>query len=354
MTPPGRAFASDNNAGAHPEILAALAAVNAGHAPAYGADAVTARLQALVTEEFGAAAEVFPLFNGTGGNVVALAAACRPWEAVICADVAHINADEGGAPEAIAGLKLLTVAAPDGKLTPELVEMQAWGFDDVHRARPAIVSITQSTEMGVVYTPVEIRALADQAHALGMRLHVDGARLANAAASLGTSLGAITGGAGADIVTFGGTKNGAIAAEAVITFDPQLAAAVRRLRKTFGQLTSKMRFTSAQFVALLTDRLWHRNAGHANAMAARLAAAVRGVPGVTLCRPVQANGVFAVLPRDVTERLQARHRFYTWNQSTGEVRWMCSWDTTPEDVDAFAADVAAEVGRGRSCGSPGS
>jgi threonine aldolase len=223
------------------------------------------------------------------------------------------------------------------------VASQAWGFDDVHRARPAVVSLTQSTEMGTVYTPAEIRALADQAHAHGMRLHVDGARLANAAASLGVSLAEITSRAGADLVTFGGTKNGAIAAEAVITFDPEITEAVRRLRKTFGQLSSKMRFISAQFVALLSDRVWHRNAAHANAMATRLELAVRGIPGVTICRPVEANGVFAILPPDATAQLQARHRFYTWNPATGEVRWMCSWDTTPEEVDAFAADVARAV-----------
>ena len=340
MIAPRRAFASDNNAGVHPEVLAAVVAANGGHAPAYGSDDLTDRLQTLVKEEFGPDAEAFPLFNGTGGNVVALGSLCRAWEAVVCADVAHVNADEGAAPEAMAGLKLMTVPAPDGKLTAALVETQAWGFDDIHRARPAVVSITQSTEMGMVYTPAEIRALADQAHAHGMRLHVDGARLANAAAALGVSLGEITSRAGADIVTFGGTKNGALGAEAVITFDPELAAAVSRMRKTCGQLASKMRFVSAQFVALLTDRLWQRNAAHANAMAARLGAAVQGIPGVTLCRPVQANAVFAVLPRDTTARLQARQRFYIWNQATGEVRWMCSWDTTPADVDAFAADVA--------------
>lgn len=343
MTSRPRSFASDNNAGACPEVLAAVAAANPGHVPAYGADDATDRLQAVVRAEFGPQAEAFPVFNGTGGNVVALAAVCRAWDAVICTEPAHINADEGGAPEAIAGLKLVTVPAPDGKLTPPLVESQAWGFDDVHRARPAVVSLTESTEMGTVYTPAEIRTLADQAHALGMRLHVDGARLANAAAALGVSLAEITSLAGADLVTFGGTKNGGIAAEAVITFDPELADAVRRLRKTFGQLSSKMRFISAQLTALLTDGVWHRNAAHANAMATRLEAAVRDMPGVTICRPVQANGVFAILPPDATAWLQTRHRFYTWNQATGEVRWMCSWDTSPDDVDAFAADVARAV-----------
>lgn len=343
MTAPRRGFASDNNAGPHPEVLAAVAAVAAGHAPAYGADEVTARLEAAVRREFGPAAEVFPMFNGTGANVVALTALARGRAAAVCAETAHVHVDEGGAPEAIAGLKLWTVPTPDGKLTPALVDMQAWGFDDVHRALPAIVTITQSTELGTVYTPGEIAALADHAHARGMKLHVDGARLANAAAALGTSLGAITAAVGADAVTFGGTKNGTLAAEAVVVFDAETAAAVRRLRKTFGQLPSKMRFISAQLLALLEGDLWRRSAAHANAMAARLAAAVGGVRGVSLSRPVQANAVFAVLDPAVTARLQARHRFYVWNPATGEVRWMCSWDTTPDDVDAFAADVAREA-----------
>ncbi|MFM9059680.1 MAG: threonine aldolase family protein [Planctomycetaceae bacterium] len=343
MTAAWRGFASDNYAGPHPDVLAAVAAATAGHAAAYGGDDVTARLDAAVKREFGPTAEAFPMFNGTGANVVALASLIRGRGAVVCAETAHVHVDEGGAPEAVAGIKLWTVATPDGRLTPALVDTQAWGFDDVHRARPAVVSITQSTELGTVYAPAEIRALADQAHARGMRLHVDGARLANAAASLGVSLGGVTSALGVDAVTFGGTKNGALGAEAVIVFDPETAEAVRRLRKTFGQLPSKMRFISAQLLALLEGDLWRRNASHANAMAARLAAAVGGIPGVSIVRPVQANAVFAVLPADVTARLQARHRFYTWNQVTGEVRWMCAWDTTPADIDAFAADIAREA-----------
>lgn len=337
-----RSFASDNYAGPHPDVLAAVAASTAGHAGAYGDDDVTARLDVAVKREFGPAAEAFPTFNGTGANVVALASLVRGRGAVVCADTAHVHVDEGGAPEAIAGLKLWTVPTPDGRLTPGLVDAQAWGFDDVHRARPAVVSITQSTESGTVYSPAEIAALADHAHARGMRLHVDGARLANAAASLGVSLGAVTSAVGVDAVTFGGTKNGALGAEAVIVFDRDTAESVRRLRKTFGQLPSKMRFISAQLLALLDGELWRRNASHANAMAERLAAAVGGIPGVSIVKPVQANAVFAVLPPDVTARLQTRHRFYTWNRFTGEVRWMCSWDTTPADVDSFAADVARE------------
>ena len=285
------------------------------------------------------------MFNGTGANVVALAALTRGRAGVICTDLAHVHTDEGGAPEALAGLKLWTVPTPDGKLTAAAVETQAWGFDDVHRAKPAVVTITQSTEMGTVYTPAEIAALATQAHGHGMKFHIDGARLANAAAALGVSFAELTSAAGVDAVTFGATKNGALAAEAVIVFDPETADAVRRLRKTHGQLPSKMRFVSAQILALLTDGLWRRPAAHANAMASRLAAAVRGIPGVTITQPVQANAVFVILPPEASARLQARHGFYTWNPATREVRWMCSWDTTPEDVDEFAADVARELGR---------
>jgi threonine aldolase len=345
MTTLRRAFASDNRAGPHPEVLAAVAAVGGGHAVSYGGDDVTAALGAAVRRDFGPRAEAFPMFNGTGANVVALAALTRGRAGVICTDFAHVHTDEGGAPEALAGLKLWTVPTPDGKLTPAAVETQAWGFDDVHRAKPAVVTITQSTEMGTVYTPAEIAALAAQAHGHGMKFHVDGARLANAAAALGVSFAELTSAAGVDAVTFGATKNGALAAEAVIVFDPETADIVRRLRKTHGQLPSKMRFVSAQILALLTDGLWRRTAAHANAMASRLAAAVRGIPGVTITQPVEANAVFVILPSEASARLQARHGFYTWNPATREVRWMCSWDTTPEDVDEFAADVARELGR---------
>jgi threonine aldolase len=343
MTTVWRGFASDNYAGIHPEVLAAIGAVNDGHEVAYGDDTETARLQEIVRSEFGDHANVFPVFNGTGANVVALSAVCSRWEAVICADTAHINCDEGGAPEKVAGLKLHLVPTPDGKLTPALVDLHAWGFGDVHRAQPRVVSITQSTELGTVYTPDEIRALADHAHEHGMALHLDGARIANAAASLGVSLRAITTDVGVDIVSFGGTKNGAMLGEAVIVLNPALRDAIPFLRKSSMQLSSKMRFVSAQLTALLTDQLWRRNAEHANAMAQRLAGHVAGIPGVVLTRPVQANALFPVLPADVTERLQKRFRFYTWNQHTGEVRWMCAWDTTIEDVDAFAAAVAEEM-----------
>ena len=338
-----RGFASDNYAGIHPEVLEAIARANVGHAAAYGDDDETQRLRELVHDHFGPQAEVFPVFNGTGANVVALQAMCRPWEAVICAESAHINVDEGGAPEKVAGLKLWTVPTVDGLLTPELIDVHAVRPGDVHRAQQAVVSITQSSELGTAYSVDELGALVERAHSHGLLVHLDGARIANAAASLGVSMRAITSDVGVDAVSFGGTKNGAMGAEAVIVLNPNLAQSPPFLRKSAMQLASKMRFVSAQLCALLTDDLWLRNATHANGMAQRLEAAVRAIPGVQVMRRVDANAVFAILPPAVTERLQRDFRFYTWDDHTGEVRWMCSWDTTPEDVDDFAAAIAREM-----------
>ncbi len=338
-----RGFASDNYAGVHPQVLAALADANEGHQVAYGEDDYTARLHQVMCGHFGEQAQTYPVFNGTGANVVALQSLTTRWEAIVCAESAHINADEGGAPETMAGLKLLTVPTPNGKLTPDLVDRQAWGFGDEHRAQPAVVSITQTTELGTRYTPDEIAALADHVHDLGMRLHLDGARISNAAAGLGLPLRAFTTDVGVDVLSFGGTKNGLLAAEAVVVLNPDAVTGVHYLRKTSMQLASKMRFFSAQLLALLDSDLWLRSASHANAMAQRLEAAVRAVPGVQVTQPVQANAVFAVLPSDVTQRLQKRFRFYTWDNHTGEVRWMCSFDTTEDDIDTFAAAIAEEM-----------
>ena len=345
MPAPWRGFASDNYAGIHPEVLEAITRANAGHAVAYGDDDETARLHDLVRDHFGPQAEVFPVFNGTGANVVALQSMCRPWEAVICAESAHVNVDEGGAPEKVAGLKLWTVPTTDGLLTPDLVDVHAVRAGDVHRAQQAVVTITQSSELGTAYSVDQLGTLADHVHAHGLRLHLDGARLANAAASLGVSLREITTDVGVDALSLGGTKNGAMGAEAVVVLNPDLAHAVPYLRKSAMQLASKMRFVSAQLSALLTDDLWLRNARHANSMARRLDAAVRAIPGVEVVRRVDANAVFAILPADVTERLQRDYRFYTWDDHTGEVRWLCSWDTTEDDIDTFAAAIAREMSR---------
>lgn len=339
-----RSFASDNYAGVHPEVMAALARVNVGHQVAYGDDEVTAELGVLVKEHFGQAAQAFPVFNGTGANVVAMAAMSTPWSAVVCAQSAHINVDEGGAPEKVAGLKLWQVPTSDGKLTPELIDTQAWGFGDVHRAQPAVLALTQSTELGTVYTVAELAAVVERAKSHDMRVLLDGARIANAAVSLGVTFREFTTDLGVDAVSFGGTKNGAMGAEAIIVLNPDLVSAVGYLRKSDMQLASKMRYVSAQLVALLTDDLWHRNAANSNAMAQRLRDGVGSIDCVMVTREVQANAVFAVLPSDVTARLQQDLGFYTWDQATGEVRWMCSWDTTEADVDKFTAAIKAQIG----------
>ncbi|MFG6475359.1 threonine aldolase family protein [Microbacterium sp. P06] len=341
-----RGFASDNYSGVHPEVLAAISAANDGHQVAYGADVYTARLQEVFAAHLGDGVEAFPVFNGTGANVVGLQSMLPRWGAVVTASTAHINVDEGGAPERVAGIKLLTVPTDDGKLTPELIDREAWGWGDEHRAQPLVVSITQSTELGTVYTPEEVRAIADHIHPRGMRLHMDGARIANAAASLDLPLRAFTRDAGVDVLSFGGTKNGAMIGEAIVVLDPSASEGLRFLRKLNMQLSSKMRFVSAQLIALLEGDLWLRNARHSNALAQRLRAGVEAgiadgsVRGVAFTQPTQSNGVFATLPEGVADRLRERFRFYDWDEARREVRWMCSFDTTEEDVDAFVAAVA--------------
>jgi threonine aldolase len=341
-----RGFASDNYSGIHPEVLAAIATANEGHQIAYGEDAYTARLQQVIAAQFGEGSEAFPLFNGTGANVVGLQSMLPRWGAVVAATSAHINVDEGGAPERVGGIKLLTVPTDDGKLTPDLVDREAWGWGDEHRAQPLVVSITQSTELGTVYTPDEVRALADHAHGLGMRLHMDGSRLSNAAASLGLPLRAFTRDAGVDVLSLGGTKNGAMLAEAIVVLDPEASEGLTFLRKLNMQLASKMRFVSAQLIALYEGDLWLRNASHANAMAARLRTGIEAgiadgsIRGVAFSQPTQANGVFATLPAGVADMLRERVRFYDWDAARSEVRWVCSFDTEPSDIDAFVADIA--------------
>lgn len=341
--PARRDFASDNYAGAHPQVLAALVEANEGHQTAYGADAYTARLQQVLQDRFGEQAVGYPVFNGTGANVLSLQAALPRWGAVICSEQAHINTDENGAPERVGGLKLLTVPTPDGKLTPELVDRQAWGFGDEHRAQPGVVSITQTTELGTAYTVEEIRAITEHAHGHGLAVHVDGARLSNAAAALELPLRAFTTDAGVDLVSLGGTKNGLLFGEAVVVLDPSRVTGLEYLRKVDMQLASKMRFVSAQLVALYEGDLWLESARHANAMAARLRAGVEHLPGVRVTQPTQANAVFVVLPDGVADTLRTRRRFYDWDVATGEVRWMCAFDTSEADVDEFVAEVAAAL-----------
>ena len=340
---PTHSFGSDNHSGVHPSVLAALAAANDGHAPAYGADAVTARAIDLVREHVGGSAEVAFVFNGTGANLVALGLALQPWHHVVCAKTAHIAVDECGAPERLLGTKLVELATPDGKLTPDLVRGSVSGVGDEHRTQPGAVSITQSTELGTVYTSAEIRALAETAHELGMVLHLDGARLANAAASLGVPLAAVTSECGVDLLSFGGTKNGLLGAEAVVVLRPELAPGLPYMRKQLGQLGSKGRFLAAQFAALLEGDLWLRNAGNANAMARRVEAGVRALPGVEVAWPVQANAVFVRLPPAMARAAESLGA-YPPDEVSGLVRLMCSWDTTEAHVDALlsALDAARE------------
>lgn len=332
-----RGFASDNYAGTHPEVLAALAAANGGHAPAYGEDPYTQALRERFRELLGAQTQVYPVFNGTGANVVGIQSLLTRWGGVIAPAIAHVNTDEGGAPEKVGGFKIIPVQTPDAKLTPELIRAHA-GSRGVHTIVPQVVSITQSTELGTLYSPDEIRAITGTAHELGLAVHVDGARIANAVAALGVSLAEAL--PGVDVLSFGGTKIGALGAEAVVVRDPSRVTGVEFLQKNTMQLASKMRFVSAQLLALLEDDLWIRAGAQANAMAARLRKGVSEIPGVRFTQETQANGVFAILPPGVADRVREHVMFYDWNTATGEVRWLTAWDTTAADVDRFVGLVS--------------
>jgi len=342
---PARSFASDNNAGIHPKVLRAIARANTGHAVGYGDDPYTQAAVGKFKQHFGPDVEVFIVFNGTAANCLSLKALTESYNAVICSDVAHIHTDECGAPEKFTGCKLILINAPRGKLTVESVSHAYHGIGDQHHVQPRVISITQATEMGTVYTPREIRDLASFAHKRGMFLHMDGARIANAAVSLGLNLRQATRDLGIDVLSFGGTKNGAMGAEAVLFFDKKLAQDFLYLRKQGMQLASKMRFISAQLEALLSDDLWRKNAQHANRMAGLLKKEVGKILRVKIVYPVEANGVFAQVPRRAIAKLQKRYFFYVWNEEESVVRWMCSFDTTEEDVRQFARFVAETVGK---------
>ncbi|HEY7026209.1 MAG TPA: low specificity L-threonine aldolase [Gemmatimonadales bacterium] len=341
---PLRHFSSDNNAGVLPEVLRAIAEANSGHVPSYGADPYTAQAEAALQKEFGEGTSAFLVWNGTAANVLGLQAVTRPYQAVICAAGAHIDVDECGAPERFSGCKLLPVPTADGKLRPEDLPPLLLSRGDEHRSQPRVVSIAQATELGTVYRPTELRALTDAAHANDLLVHMDGARLSNAAASLGLSLREITSDAGVDLVSFGGTKAGLLGAEAVLFLNGLEFPEFKYLRKQGTHLASKMRFLAVQFEALLKDQLWRRSASHANTMARRLAEKLWGLERVRITQPVEANGVFAVIPPETVAPLQARRRFQLWNPVISEVRWMTAWDTTEEDVDSFAADIREIVG----------
>jgi threonine aldolase len=337
----GRGFGSDNQSGIHPEVLAAIIAANEGHVSAYGDDPFTAEAVATVRRTLGVDADVYFVPNGTGANVVGLASVMRPFEAVICPAQAHVATDECGAPERFAGIKVITVPSPDGRIGPSAVEPLLGVRGVEHHAQPRVISTSQPTELGTSYRPAELRALADFAHAHGLLLHVDGARLYNAAAFLGTSLRAQSSEAGVDVLSLGGTKLGLAYGEAVVLFGAARSAEVRFVRKQASQLLSKMRFVAAQFDALLRGDLWRRLATHANAKAARLGTEAGRVPGVRLTQPVEANEIFATIPAHWIEPLRQDYPFYVWNEARSEVRWVCSWDTSDEDVTGLVARLEA-------------
>ena len=340
---PSRSFASDNNAVVHPEALEAIRRANEGHTVGYGTDPYTESAVEKFREQFGADVAVFFVFNGTAANVLSLQALTRSYHAVLCPELSHIYVDECGAPERLTGCKLVPLPAPDGKLTVETVAQAYHGIGDQHHVQPRVISITQSTEMGTVYKPAEVEALARFAHDRKMYLHMDGARISNAVAAQHLNLRQATRDLGVDVLSFGGTKNGLMGVEAVVFFHPELAENFSFVRKQGMQLASKMRFLSVQMEALLTNDLWRRNAEHANRMARLLEQEVRKIPGVKVVYPVEANGVFAQIPRDAIKKIQERYFFYVWSEEESVVRWMCSFDTTDGDVREFVQCVGAVV-----------
>ena len=332
-----RGFASDNNAGVHPSMLTALNSVNEGHVIAYGDDPYTEKARAELRKIFGPESEVFFVFIGTAANVLGLSTLTQPYHAVICPETAHINVDECGAPEKFSACKLLTCNTPDGKLSLDMIASHMHGIGFEHHVQPRVVSITQATELGTLYTLDEIREIARYTHEHGMLLHMDGARISNAAVSLDCGFYEMTGGAGVDVLSFGGTKNGMMYGEAIIFFNTELCEDFKYRRKQGMQLASKMRYIAAQFSAFLENDLWKENARHANMMARKLYTAIKDLSGVEVTRQVESNAVFAVIPPEIIPELQEQFFFYVWDEESSEVRWMCSFDTTEEDIDAFAS-----------------
>ncbi len=339
-----RTFASDNFSPVHPDIMQALIDCNTGHEKAYGSDLITAQAVALFQEHFGGDCSVYFVFNGTAANVLGLKAAAQSYHTIFCSNTAHINVDECGAPENYTGCKLVFLPENNGKISIEQIEPFLADRGVQHRSQPKIISITQTTELGTLYQPEEIKRIADFAHANGMLVHMDGARLANAAAALGMPFRAFTRDLGVDFLSFGGTKNGMMFGEAVIFFDSALSKQFPFIRKQGMQLASKMRYISAQFIALLSNDLWLKNASHANAMARRLASRLaKELPNVPLTRDVEANAVFALLPKEKIPLLQQHTFFWVWDDARGEVRWMTSWDTQPDDIEQFIFTLKQEL-----------
>jgi threonine aldolase len=330
-----RGFASDNNAGVHPEILKEIESANAGHVLGYGSDPYTEKAKKLFKEHFGKVTEVYFVFTGTAANTLGLSGATRPWNSIITAFSAHIEQDECGAPEKFTGCKVLTVDTPDGKIKVEMLAKHMHGFDFEHHSQPKVISITQTTEMGTAYTVDEIKQLSDFVHERGMLLHMDGARIANAAVTLGLPFKAFTTDAGIDILSFGGTKNGMMYGEAVCFLKPGISRDFKYIRKQGMQLASKMRFISAQYIAYFNNDLWRRNAAHSNSMALVLAEKMKGLKRIQITQVVQSNGVFVIIPKEIAEKVSKSYFFYPWNELTSEYRLMTSWDTTSEDIDNF-------------------
>jgi threonine aldolase len=336
-------FASDNTSGVHPAILKEIELANKGHVQGYGEDEYTRKALYLFKEQFGADTEAFPVFTGTAANVLCLAGVVKSWNSVITASTAHLEQDECGAPEKFTGCKVLTVDTPDGKITPDMIEKHMYGFGFEHHSQPGLISVTQSTEMGTVYTSGELRKLAEYAHSHGMLLHMDGARLANAAVSLNLPFKAFTSDCGVDILSFGGTKNGMMYGEAVCFLRKGLSADFKYLRKQGMQLASKMRFISAQFIACFRDDLWRECASHANRMAGILADRIRSLEGIKITREVQSNGVFVIMPDKVAENVRKEWFFYPWNEKISEYRLMTGWDTTENDIEDFINVLSREL-----------
>lgn len=329
-----RGFASDNNSGVHPDVLNSLQMVNSGHVSAYGTDRYTEQAIELFKQQFGEDIDVYFVFNGTGANTLSINTLTHSFHSVICPSTAHIMVDECGAPEKISGCKLIPLETNDGKLSPELIRPHLHGFDFEHHAQPKIISISQVSELGTLYTVDEIKAITKLAHQHNMYVHMDGARIANAAVALGLPFTAFTRDAGIDVLSFGGTKNGLLMGEAVVFFNPELSQNAKYFRKQSAQLFSKMRFVSAQFIAYFENELWKKNATHANCMAALLAEKVSAL-GVKITQKTEANGVFAIIDDDIRDKLQKHYFFYPWNENTHEVRWMTSFDTSEEDINNF-------------------
>ncbi|NDV82762.1 low specificity L-threonine aldolase [Bacteroides sp. 51] len=336
-----RSFASDNNSGVHPLVMEALQEANKNHAVGYGDDPWTKEAVAQIKEAFTPDCEPVFVFNGTGSNIVALQLMTRPYHSILCAETAHIYVDECGGPVKSTGCQIRPVATEDGKLTPELIMPYLHGFGDQHHSQPGVIYLSQCTELGTIYTPQELKAITTLAHQYGMRVHMDGARIANACAALNLSLRELTVSCGIDVLSFGGTKNGLMMGECVVIFDASLKEEALFVRKQSAQLASKMRYLSCQFTAYLKDELWLKNAMHANAMAMKLYQVLKDFPGVRFTQKVESNQLFLTMPRPVIDKLLQSYFFYFWNEEANEIRLVTSFDTTEQDIEAFIHELNA-------------